>query len=87
MLKVDYEGLSATDIYSLTIQYSPELNITLNTTHVMFNIINTDFTLCPDIKYEVQIMDLVSGDYTSLRNMSDTVMGIDKYRGQELRVR
>ena len=53
----------------------------------MFNIINTDFTNCPDIKYEVQILDLVSGDYTSLRNMSETVMGVEEYRGEELRVR
>ena len=87
MLKVEYEGLSATDIYSLMIQHSPELNITINATHVMFNIINTDFTNCPDIKYEVQILDLVSGDYTSLWNMSETVMGVEEYRGQELRVR
>ena len=87
MLKVEYEGLDKTDVHSYKIKHSPQLNIIVNTTHAIFTITNTDFATCHDIKYEVQLLAPGQDTYISVKNLTDTVMEIQEYKGQELRVR
>ena len=72
------------DIYTLTIDHSPRLNITFNETHIFMKMENEDFEECQDLQYELQTKAPDFDAFTSVLNFSTPVIEVEKYMGNEL---
>ena len=87
VLQVVYEGLDKDDVHTLAIEHTPRLNITLNDTHAIVKIENTDFKSCQDLKYEIQCRAPDFDIYALDVNFTQSAVRVEDYQSMKCRMR
>ena len=82
-----YEGLDKDDVHNLTIEHTPQPEISLNHSHLAVKLKAEEFLNCKDLQYELQCKQAESEEYKSVLNFTEPEVSVEEYKGLECRVR